>query len=59
MKKISIAMAVYNGERFLEEQLDSILQQLEPQDELVISYDNSKDRTWEIITSFSERYPQI
>ena len=52
-------MAVYNGERFLEEQLDSILQQLEPQDELVISYDNSKDRTWEIITSFSERYPQI
>ena len=46
MKKISIAMAVYNGERYLEEQLDSILQQLEPQDELVISYDNSKDRTW-------------
>ena len=54
MKKISIAMAVYNGERFLEEQLDSILQQLEPQDELVISYDNSKDRTWEIIKKLSE-----
>ena len=32
MASISVAMAVYNGETYLPEQLDSILSQLEPQD---------------------------
>lgn len=59
MTKISVAMAVYNGERFLPEQLDSILCQLEAQDELVISYDQSKDRTWEILCDYAARYQQI
>lgn len=59
MTKISVAMAVYNGERFLPEQLDSILCQLETQDELVISYDQSKDRTWEILCDYAARYQQV
>lgn len=59
MVRISVAMAVYNGERFLPEQLDSILSQMEPQDELVVSYDQSKDRTWEIVCDYAAHYPQV
>lgn len=59
MAKISVAMAVYNGERFLPEQLDSILIQLNPEDELVISYDTSSDGTWDLLQSYKERYSQI
>ena len=59
MASISVAMAVYNGETYLPEQLDSILAQLEPQDEIVISYDKSKDGTWQLIQSYSEKYPQV
>lgn len=59
MASISVAMAVYNGETYLPEQLDSILAQLEPQDEIVISYDKSKDGTWQLIQSYKEKYPQV
>ena len=59
MASISVAMAVYNGETYLPEQLDSILSQLEPQDEIVISYDKSKDGTWQLIQSYREKYPQV
>ena len=37
--RASIAMAVYNGENFLREQIDSILALMSEQDELIISYD--------------------
>ena len=59
MASISVAMAVYNGEKFLPEQLDSILKQLEPQDEIVVSYDKSKDGTWALLQSYKEKYPQV
>ena len=38
-------MATRNGENYLREQLASILPQLEPEDELVISDDSSTDGT--------------
>ena len=59
MASISVAMAVYNGEKYLPEQLDSILKQLEPQDEIVISYDKSKDGTWALLQAYREKHPQI
>ena len=59
MKTISVAMAVYNGETYLPEQLDSILSQLEPGDEIVVSYDKSKDGTWALLQDYATRYPQI
>ncbi len=52
---ISVAMATYNGERYISEQIDSILVQLSKEDELIISDDHSKDRTIEIIRSYMER----
>ena len=42
-------MATYNGEKFLLEQISSILDQLSPFDELIISDDGSSDNTVEII----------
>ena len=59
MASISVAMAVYNGETYLAQQLDSILRQLEPQDEIVVSYDKSKDGTWELLRQYREKYPRV
>jgi len=52
MGNISVAMATYNGEKYISEQLDSILPQLAGEDELIISDDNSKDNTVEIIKGY-------
>lgn len=50
--KISVAMATYNGARFLREQLESLLLQTQKPDEVVISDDCSTDRTLEVLRSF-------
>ncbi len=52
--KVSVCMAVYNGEKFIKEQIDSILPQLGPQDELIVSDDGSKDRTLKILSSYQD-----
>ena len=51
---ISVCMATYNGEKYIKEQLDSILCQLGNNDELIISDDGSTDKTLEIIQSYQE-----
>ena len=55
--RISVAMATWNGERFLGEQLASIAAQTRPPDELVISEDASSDGTTEIARRFAESAP--
>lgn len=52
--KISVCMATYNGELYIKEQLESILAQLNPEDELIISDDHSKDRTVEMLKDFKD-----
>ncbi|MCQ2192881.1 MAG: glycosyltransferase family 2 protein [Paludibacteraceae bacterium] len=52
--KISVAMATYNGERFIKEQLSSILHQLSAGDEIVVSDDGSTDATLEVIRQMNE-----
>ena len=46
---ISIVMATYNGETYIREQINSILNQTISDFELIISDDCSKDSTVEII----------
>lgn len=46
---ISVAIATFNGERFIEEQLNSILKQTRLPDEIIICDDCSSDSTVEII----------
>ncbi|MDR3621635.1 MAG: glycosyltransferase [Paludisphaera borealis] len=55
MLKLSIAMASYNGGRFLQEQLDSIARQSRPPDELVVCDDGSSDDTMDILNQFQGR----
>jgi glycosyltransferase involved in cell wall biosynthesis len=57
--RASIAMAVYQGETYIKKQLDSIISQMGDDDELVISYDPSTDRTWEIINDYGEKDPRV
>ena len=49
---ISIAMTSYNGEKYIREQLDSILTQTYGNFELIICDDRSKDSTVEIIKDY-------
>ncbi|RRQ45335.1 glycosyltransferase family 2 protein [Chryseobacterium sp. SC28] len=51
---ISVCMTTYNGEKHIKEQLDSILNQLSPDDEVIISDDGSTDDTVNIINSYSD-----
>lgn len=55
--KLSIALASYNGERFIGEQLQSFLEQTRHPDEVVISDDASTDRTLEIVEAFRAKAP--
>lgn len=52
---VSVAMAVYNGEKYLPEQIESILSQLREGDELVISYDESQDNSLAVIKAYAEK----
>jgi len=52
--KISVCIATYNGEKYIQEQLDSILNQLDEKDEIIISDDSSTDRTVQIIKSYND-----
>lgn len=47
-------MGVYNGEKFIAEQIASILPQLEEEDELIISDNRSTDHTRQIINDFTD-----
>lgn len=54
---ISILMATYNGEKYLREQIDSILAQTEQNRILYIRDDGSTDKTPEIIHEYAMKYP--
>ena len=51
---ISVCMPTYNGEKYIKEQLDSILSQISVDDEVIISDDSSTDKTLEIIKSYND-----
>lgn len=55
--KISIAMATYNGSRYLGEQLESFAQQDLLPDELVVCDDRSSDATLQILQEFRAAAP--
>lgn len=53
--KISIAMATYNGGKYIGEQLESFANQTRQPDELIITDDGSTDETLSIIEDFSSK----
>lgn len=54
MNRISVCMATYNGAKFIKRQLLSILHQLNDNDEIIISDDNSSDNTLTIVRSLGD-----
>ncbi len=53
--KISIAMATYNGARYLNQQIESILAQTTRPDEIIVCDDQSTDNTAEILDGYSRQ----
>ncbi|HEY0109850.1 MAG TPA: glycosyltransferase family 2 protein [Fibrella sp.] len=56
---VSVVLATYNGERFLEAQLDSIVRQTYPNLEVVVVDDCSTDTTPVILARYADRYSFI
>lgn len=55
--KISVAMCTYNGAEFLPAQLQSIVTQSRPPDEIVICDDGSTDETRNLLEKFAAESP--
>ena len=54
--KTAVAMATYNGARFITEQMDSVRRQSVSVDQVILSDDGSTDGTVQIIREYIERY---
>lgn len=59
MEKVDILLATYNGENYLKEQLDSILNQTYTDFRLLISDDMSTDKTYEILKEYEQKDKRI
>lgn len=55
---ISVAVATYNGERYIEQQIQSIVDQTVKVNEIVISDDGSADNTLLIIRNMQKKYAE-
>lgn len=55
--KVCIAMAVYNGEKHIRVQMDSLLKQTYDNIQIVVRDDGSKDGTVSIVQEYAEKYP--
>lgn len=53
---VAVAVALYNGERFVKEQLDSLRKQTRMPDRVVLCDDGSKDKTVEIVREYIKEY---
>ena len=56
---ISVCLASFNGIKYIKEQLDSILVQLDSDDELIVSDDGSSDGTFEFLCSYAAEHPCV
>jgi len=56
---ISILLATYNGEKYIAGQIESLLSQTFRDFKLYICDDKSTDGTYEIITVYAEKYPEL
>ncbi|WP_417447326.1 glycosyltransferase family 2 protein [Kangiella sp.] len=52
--KVSVCLATYNGEKYILSQIESVLDQLSVDDELIVSDDNSSDSTLDIIRAIND-----
>lgn len=57
--KVSVLMTVYNGERYLRQAVESILDQTFSDFEFIIMDDGSTDGTWNILSDYANRDQRI
>ena len=58
-EKVIILLSTYNAEKYLREQLDSLLAQTCQPDEILIRDDGSKDGTIEILEEYSKKAENV
>ena len=58
-KKVAVLISTYNGEKYIKEQIDSILNQTYKNIEIVIRDDGSSDSTIEIIKEYQKKHSNI
>ena len=58
-KSVSIVMCTYNGEKYLKEQIDSIINQTYPVYEIIIQDDCSTDHTMDILRNYEMEYSNM
>ena len=56
---VQILMSTYNGEKYLEEQIRSLLQQSYKNIKILIRDDGSNDKTKQILEEYKNKYPNI
>lgn len=59
MVRISVCIATYNGEKYIKEQIDSIITQLDENDEIIVSDDNSTDNTINVLREYNDKRIKI
>lgn len=56
---VAVVMCTYNGEKFVGEQIESLINQTKVPDCIFISDDKSTDSTVEILNRYAEKYPDL
>ena len=59
MRSVSVALCTYNGERYLSQQIDSIINQSYPVSEIIVCDDCSTDKTIRLLEQYAIQYPII
>ena len=57
--KISVAFIVYNGSRYMRQQLDSIFAQTHKVDEIMVCDDRSTDGTKQVLEEYKNEHPDL
>lgn len=56
--KVLILLAAYNGEPYIRQMIESVLNQTHQNFQLILSDDGSRDATAQILAEYAEKYPQ-
>lgn len=59
MKKVQVLLSTYNGEKYLKEQIESILKQEEVEISILVRDDGSSDNTIKILEEISKKQKEI